>query len=158
VNAKKFLKIIALIGALVAVLFVVVSLQPAAPLEIDSFPYEFQRLEIGSGVIEAMVADTPDKRVLGLSNSGSLAPDEGMLFVFDRDDSWGIWMKQMRYAIDIIWMDQDLTVVHYVENVSPDTYPTVFESPTPARYVLEVPNGTIQKNSVNLGTEVVLID
>lgn len=97
------------------------------------------------------IADEPHEWRQGLSNTSPLADQTGLLFVFADEDRYGMWMKDMNYALDIIWIDDDLTVVHVEENVTPDTYPKVFSSPEPARFVLEVPAFTAETFKIEAG-------
>lgn len=86
--------------------------------------------------------DTPAAREKGLSGRSALAEGHGLLFVFDEPGSWGIWMKDMNFPIDIVWARQDGTIITIARNVSPDTYPQAFYPATPdALYVLEVNAG-----------------
>jgi uncharacterized membrane protein (UPF0127 family) len=112
---------------------------------------------IGGSTYDVEIADTQKKRVQGLSGRKSLAEGTGMLFMFDKLDSQGIWMKDMNFDIDILWMDERGEIVHIVEAVSPETYPTVFVSPTLALYVLEFPAGTVAQDNISLG-DVMMID
>lgn len=92
-------------------------------------------------------ATTPEARERGLSGRGSLPPDRAMLFVFENDAQHSIWMKDMRFSIDIVWLDSEKRVIHQELNVSPSTYPTSFQPETNARYVLEkAPNTTRWQN------------
>ena len=43
----------------------------------------------------------------GLSGRDNLADDEGMFFVFEKSDIYPFWMKDMKFAIDIIWIMED---------------------------------------------------
>lgn len=97
------------------------------------------------------VVQTPTDRQRGLSGAKSLAEDQGMLFVFDGDAKHGIWMKEMNFAIDIIWMDKDRKIVHIEKNITPETYPTVFYSSAPSRYVLEVPANYTDRHDIRVG-------
>jgi uncharacterized membrane protein (UPF0127 family) len=85
------------------------------------------------------VADTDDARQKGLGGTTSLLPGHGMLFVFHADSPWVFWMKDMHYAIDIVWLDAAKHVVARV-HATPDSYPHTFTPPKPARYVLELPS------------------
>ena len=87
------------------------------------------------------IADTGESRRTGLSGSPPLPALYGLLFVFDRDGRHAIWMKDMLFSLDIIWINCDGVVVHIEKKVSPDTYPRAFFPPVPARYVLEVSAG-----------------
>jgi uncharacterized membrane protein (UPF0127 family) len=93
---------------------------------------------IGSSAIAVTVADSDEERKQGLSGVRSLREREGKLFIFDTNDRHGIWMKDMLMPLDIIWIDENLQIVHYVENVSPESFPEVFTPPSDARFVLEM--------------------
>jgi uncharacterized membrane protein (UPF0127 family) len=99
------------------------------------------------------VADEPAEWRQGLSGTRSLADQTGMLFIFAESDIYGMWMKDMNYALDIIWIDEDFTVVHIEENITPDTYPATFASPVPARFVLEVPAFTVESFKLGVGQQ-----
>ncbi len=109
-------------------------------------------LRLGDGVFAAQVADTPEKRTKGLSGTYNLRDSQAMLFVFDSDDKWPIWMKDVRYPIDIVWLDKDKKVVYIVKNAPPESYP--YESFAPkqdARYVVELAAGTVGKKKIAIG-------
>ena len=93
----------------------------------------------------------------GLSGRVSLPQGEGMLFVFDKPGSWGIWMKDMQFPLDIIWARADGTVSTIEKNVLPSTYPRAFYPKTPdALYVLEVQAGWAATHGVAEGTKIVI--
>lgn len=87
--------------------------------------------------VRVSVADTDALRKQGLSGVSDLASDEGMLFIFEKEGDYLFWMKDMNFPIDVIWIDDDLTIVHVEENVKPEHYPTRYGSPEPSRLVLE---------------------
>lgn len=89
------------------------------------------------------IADTLEKQTQGLSGRTTLTPHHGLLFTYKKDRRQGIWMKDMLFSIDIIWMDKRGVMVYSEKNIHPDTYPRVFTTPTPARYILEVNAGTL---------------
>lgn len=109
-------------------------------------------LRLGTARIAATIADNHDSRTQGLSDTRSLPQDAGMLFVFQQDDTWQFWMKDMHYNLDIIWLDANKNVVTIASDVTPATYPQTVYSPTaPARYVLEVNAGFAAKYNVTVG-------
>jgi uncharacterized membrane protein (UPF0127 family) len=67
--------------------------------------------------VEVMVKD--EDRSMGLMFRPSLPRDRGMLFIFERPDFHGIWMKNCRFPIDIVWLDEERRVVHVAEAVPP---------------------------------------
>ena len=99
------------------------------------------------------VADTPAERMQGLSGRNSLVDDGGMLFVFDKPGTYGFWMKDMKFPIDIIWINGD-EVVYVLRDLNPASYPSIFNSPLSADKVLEVKAGTAERLSVAGGDKV----
>jgi uncharacterized membrane protein (UPF0127 family) len=114
-------------------------------------------IHIGSHRFKANIADTEKTREQGLSGTKSLAADHAMFFVFDSDNRWPIWMKDMNYSIDIVWLDESKKVVDFAVEVSPDTYPTKsFFPKVDARYVVELKSGTVEKKAIRIGDQVVV--
>ncbi len=93
----------------------------------------------------ARAVKTETEKQRGLANRTKIPGNDGMLFVFETDDRHGIWMKDMRMDIDIIWIDANKRIVTVERNVKPNTYPKVFQPTKPARYVLEVAAGQASK-------------
>lgn len=94
-------------------------------------------LHIGAIPIRVEIADSTSERTTGLSGRKNLNGVNGLLFVFPEAGYHAIWMKDMLFAIDIIWISEDLTVIGVEKGVTPDTYPDLFRPPAPAKYVLE---------------------
>jgi hypothetical protein len=95
-------------------------------------------------------------RALGLMFRRSLAADHGMLFVFDRSDFHGIWMKNCRFAIDILWLDEGHRIVHVAEDVPPcaaDPCP-VYEPLRRASFVVELNAGQARREEAVVGADV----
>jgi uncharacterized membrane protein (UPF0127 family) len=95
------------------------------------------KISINEVQLTVDIADEPHERRQGLSGRRSLGDFESMLFIFDEPGYHGIWMKDMQFAIDIIWINEDLEVIYIEHNVHPETYPATFIPPEPARFVLE---------------------
>ncbi len=130
----------------VSVAGILIALKPDRP---DLLP-----VQVGSLTIRAEVVETPQAQQRGLSGRPSLERDQGMLFVFKRPDKYCIWMKDMRFDLDILWLDHNKRVVLIERNVSPSTYPHSFCPDQPARYVLEVNAGSSRRARVELGDRV----
>jgi uncharacterized membrane protein (UPF0127 family) len=110
-------------------------------------------------VLDVEVADTGASRELGLSGRKVISPTDGLLFVFDQPGRYGFWMKDMKFPIDIVWINEDGVVVHAEREVSPDTYfnynpPKTFINGPEASYVLELASGQSEKLGLYLGAKV----
>lgn len=113
-------------------------------------------LTIGEIPVLASVAEDTPSKIKGLSGTPFLPDNVVKLFVFGAEGSHPIWMKEMNYPLDIIWVAKEGKIVHIEEDVSPDSYPDSFSSPIPAWYVVEANAGFVSKNTISIGEEVVL--
>jgi uncharacterized protein len=104
--------------------------------------------------VEVMVKD--EDRAMGLMFRPSLAPDRGMLFLFEAPDFHGIWMKNCKFPIDILWLDADRKIVHVQEGAPP-----CVKEPCPvytplrrASYVVELGAGQARREKAAVGAAV----
>lgn len=114
-------------------------------------------VEIGNTIIPVEIADTEQSRIMGLSGRKTLPIDTGMLFVFDMIGRNEIWMKDMNFPIDIMWISDDFKIVRSMQNVSPETFPQAFGQDVLSLYILEVPSGFIVSRGINVLDTVKLI-
>ncbi|OGC94583.1 hypothetical protein A2389_01620 [Candidatus Adlerbacteria bacterium RIFOXYB1_FULL_48_10] len=129
-------------------------LQPNAGLPMKT-------ITIGETSIQVEVASNDEQREQGLSDRTSLKVDHGMLFIFDPARKVGFWMKDMNFSIDMIFADEEGSVVKIVSNASPESYtdrqpPQTFPSDVPVRYVLEVPAGYANARGIAIGQKIVV--
>lgn len=113
-------------------------------------------LNLPKGDISLLVADTEESRIRGLSGISSMKEDTALLFVFDRPGYYGIWMKDMLFSLDIIWLDENFEVIHIEKNVSPDTYPKTFSAQKMSSFVIEANTGFCEKNDIFVGKKLLL--
>ncbi len=97
------------------------------------------------------IADSSEERQIGLMNRERLGDDGGMWFVFDEEDKHSFWMKNVRFPIDIIWIDARYKVVDIKRGAKSCIGDCEIYSPAKdARYVLEVNINS----SINVGDSV----
>ena len=100
------------------------------------------------------VAKQPEDREIGLSKYNSLQKDKGMYFIFDKPDLYAFWMKNMKFPIDIIFLNSN-TVVDIKENVPAadpnDLNPPRYIPKKPANAVLEISAGLSKEYEVKVG-------
>lgn len=94
----------------------------------------------GTFRFQVEIADSAREREYGLMCRRSLAPDRGMLFLFDQPDYQAFWMRNTLIALDIIYIAPDGRVVSIASNARP-----LDERPLPsagkAQFVLELAAG-----------------
>ncbi len=108
---------------------------------------------VGEIPITVEIVDSVSERTRGLSGRTEMKT-AGMLFVFDESDYHGIWMKDMYFPIDIIWIDESLTVVGIERGVRPDSYPKTFRPPVPVRYAIETEDRYTETFGIGVGAKV----
>ena len=104
--------------------------------------------------LDAWIADGPIRRSLGLSVVDTLDEDQAMLFVFDESGVYPFWMRDMKFNIDIMWLNENKEVVFIKERALVEDYPDSYNPGVQAMYVLEVVEGFVEKYGIELGTQV----
>lgn len=101
---------------------------------------------------EVEIPPTLDEKRIGLSKYDSLEEGKGMLFVFDEEKIYPFWMKDMKFSIDIIWMNADKEVVYIWDNAVPcgEICP-IIDPKESGMYVLEVNAGLAEKYDIGVG-------
>lgn len=93
------------------------------------------------------IADSQDERAKGLMFRDSLAPDHGMIFVYDSPRPVSFWMKNTLIPLDMLFIAADGRVLRIVEQARP-----LAETPIPsgdsAQFVLELAGGTARSNGI----------
>lgn len=105
--------------------------------------------------LELMVADTTAKKMLGLMHRKVLPKNKGMLFIFNKAGKYDIWMLNMKFPIDILWLDSKSRVIKIIENAEPCSsfFRCVpYNSPPKAMYIIELNAGASRKNSIRKGS------
>ena len=99
------------------------------------------------------LADTQDKRALGLMFRDSMPDDHGMLFVFPAETRRSFWMKNTRIPLDIFYFDSNLALVSVAANTPPcrTLKCPFYPSDGPAKYVLELNAGKAAELGVKTG-------
>jgi len=159
----------ALTVVLVAVLAVAILVVTGiVPFPVDS-PDEYDRTtvtvsdengtELGS--VEARIADTFEARYVGLSDTESLGPNEGMLFVYEGESTRTFVMREMDFPLDVVFVgaNRSITTIHHAPTPPPDTRE---DELTPyrgrAKWVLEVNRNWTTDHGVEVGDRVEIGD
>lgn len=120
---------------------------------------ESTQVTIKDLTIQAKIADEPKEQQEGVGKYSSLPLGEGMLFAFDKTAPHTFWMKDVEFAIDIIWIDEAKKIVDIAPNVPPepgkdDKELTRYKPKNDAKYVLEINAGVSSLHSLQVGDQV----
>jgi uncharacterized membrane protein (UPF0127 family) len=105
------------------------------------------------GRVTAAVADTQDRRIVGLSDTPALPPDRGMLFVYESVADRTFVMREMDFGIDIVYADAagSITRIHHAPPPGPDEAGSEQKYPGRGQYVLELVYGWTDDHGVSEG-------
>lgn len=114
-----------------------------------------QSFKLGEHNLSFEVVNTSSSMRKGLSGRKEIGAD-GMLFVFSQADYHGIWMKEMEFDIDLIWLDgEKVTEITYgakapLPNQPLKDLPT-YKPRQPVNMVLEARDGFVKEHEIEIG-------
>jgi uncharacterized membrane protein (UPF0127 family) len=137
----------------IAVLIGIIFIFPSNPAW--SCPFELPTLQVAvkGHDLTIELATTPEARSCGLSLRDNLPANRGMLFVYAEPEILTFWMKNTRMPLSIAFIDTASRIVS-IQKMNPFPITTVYESPVPALYALEVNQGWFEENGVGVGDAV----
>lgn len=135
--------------AIVLIVFIVVAVAIYFVI-FPNLPQSSTTVRLGDGVFRAKLATNDADRQKGLSGVTNMSADQALLMVYPESSKWGIWMKDMKVSLDIVWLDEDKKVVYIVKNAEPadDASLKTFVPKSVAKYVLELPAGTVDAKAI----------
>lgn len=104
--------------------------------------------------IDVEVADDPAKRTRGLMFRDKMAENQGMIFLFDKEEEQSFWMHNTILPLDIIYINSRMEIVSIIKNAEPFN-DTALPSLKPAQYVVEVNAGYTNKYNIKKGDKIV---
>lgn len=115
----------------------------------QSKPYEMKTIKYRGHALRIEVADSFVRQTVGLSFRDKMGKSDGMLFPlkFEGINTAAITMMDMKFSIDIVWLDKNGYVVDVIERAPPTA--SIFSRPyapkAKAKYVLELNAGTASR-------------
>jgi uncharacterized protein len=95
------------------------------------------------------IVEEPQEIKQGLMFRSTIEPDQGMFFIFDREEEQIFWMKNTRIPLDIVFADGNLTIVHIARYTVPYSNEPIM-SMIPSKYVVEVRAGYCDEHGINI--------
>ncbi len=113
------------------------------------------QIELGGYSLEVELAETEEKRRIGLMGRRRLPEDSGMLFVYEEPRVLTFWMKKTYIPLSIGFFDARQKLINVEEMASAPLFSTdlpTYQSLRPAKYALELPAGWFQNHDIQRGT------
>ena len=110
------------------------------------------KLTAGIHVITAEVAATSQARTIGLMMRERLAPNHGMVFVFEDKSQHCFWMRNTLIPLSIAFVEDDGTIVS-IADMAPKSEASTCP-PRAVRYALEMEQGWFVKRGVAAGSKI----
>lgn len=119
--------------------------------------YKHAYARVGRLGIDLEIADDSYKRAKGLMYRKKMQKNKGMLFMFSSERRYSFWMLNMRFSIDLIWLDRSMHVVDITKEAMPahSIFGSRSYSPsTPAMYVIEARSGFAASSRIKPGNKI----
>ena len=112
-------------------------------------------VSVGDATFRVTLARTEDERAKGLMHITSLADDEGMVFVFEREESQTFWNKNTKLNLIVVWIAGGKVIG--VSNLpNDDDGIRLISSPAPITHALEVAQTSPLASRVKIGDSVAI--
>ena len=112
--------------------------------------------ELSSSQISLEVACTVEEKTQGLMNRNSLGKDNGMIFVYDKEDYHAFWMKNTNIPLSIAFLNKDKIIVDIQNMKAQDLTPV--PSRSKALYAIEMNLDWFKSNNIIIGEQLKIIN
>ena len=104
-------------------------------------------------VFRVEMAVTPEQQRQGLMYRRNLAPDAGMLFLYENGSRVTMWMANTYIPLDMVFVGPSGRITHIVERTVPESTELI-GSNGPVRAVLELNGGTTSRLGIRVGDRI----
>jgi uncharacterized membrane protein (UPF0127 family) len=134
-------------GVAVAAGFLGMLAQPVGADPLLTYP-----LKIKGHTARVEVAVTEEEKRTGLMFRRTLGENSGMIFVYENEGRWAMWMKNTYVPLSVAFIDRNGRILN-IEDMQPLTEDT-HQAAGPAKYALEMNQGWFAKNGIGKGDKV----
>ena len=161
--ARKSAILIPVIIAAVAVGGLGISFIPAEVREPERTEFSKGTVKIDDNVITVEIADTSAERQRWLTfRQDRLANDTALLLKYEESDLHQVWMLNIEYNLDLIWMDKEGNVVYLIKDAPPcqnvvETVSCTYKTTSRSLYVMASNAGFIDAQGITIGSKMTII-
>ncbi|MDP9289513.1 MAG: DUF192 domain-containing protein [Thermoproteota archaeon] len=120
-------------------------------------------LSIDNKTIKIEVADSPVARQRWLTFREDRLPlDSAMMLVYNKSDLYSLWLLNIEFNVDLVWLDEQANIVYIVKNAAPcktalDVAECTYKSTKPAKYILAATTGFIEFYNITNNSRIKII-
>ncbi len=150
-------------GFLIMILFIITIILCYFYVGKDIYPFGLIKAEFidknGQSIktFNLKVANTSSLRERGLMFVKELKEDDGMIFVYDKDENLVFWMKNTYIPLDLVFLNKDYKIVGIVENMIPLDDTKRYYINGKSRYAVELSAFTAKKYNIRVGDKLRII-
>jgi hypothetical protein len=122
------------------------------PCAVRADPLLTYPLKIKGHTLRAELARTEEEKRTGLMFRKQLGENSGMVFVYEREGRWAMWMKNTYVPLSVAFIDRDGRILN-IEDMQPLTLDS-HQAAGPAKYALEVNRGWFAQRGIRPGDRV----
>lgn len=115
--------------------------------------YDMAEIDISEQKMSVYIAESNIQQQYGLSIVDKINDNEGMLFLYQGEQTPTFWMKDMHFDIDIIWI-KDEVIIGITQNLSYLDQQTRYYPENEVDAVLEVKSGFCQRHDVKIDDKI----
>lgn len=131
--------------------------EPTSLASAPSFSRDHLNIRRADGVsfpFDVEIATTSQQEAYGLMFRHSIAPQTGMLFLWDPDREVSMWMKNTYISLDMLFIRHDGTIAKIITHAIPLNL-TPLSSDEPVHSVMEMKAGEVDRLGLKAGDKVV---
>ncbi len=123
--------------------------------------FDKQKIKINDVELTVEVAKTQQQLSRGLMDRQTLNENEGMLFIFEKEEPRHFWMKNTFVALSIGFFDKNKVLVD-IQDMEPVRstieIPKTYSSKAPAKYALEVNRGWFSRHKIKTKAKIFFVE
>jgi uncharacterized membrane protein (UPF0127 family) len=135
------------------------------PEDIKNRNIDFSKgtIVINNHSISTEIAETPAERQRWLTfRTEELPLNSSLLLVYDKSDLYSVWLLNIQFNLDLIWLDDAGNIVYMKQNAPPcentlDAAQCTYKNTKPARYILAATTGFINYHNITKDSKIKLV-
>jgi uncharacterized membrane protein (UPF0127 family) len=88
--------------------------------------------------------------------------DSAMILVYEKPALYSMWLLNIEYDLDLIWFDEEGSIVYMVKSAPPcentlDAASCTYKNTKPAKYILAATSGFIDEHGITERSKLTII-